>query len=142
MSIRFFFTSRFIAGCYDAPVGYPTFSSSARRVIARIFANGTYDTSMSFPHLFPSANVITSVVSTDGVSQFWVSGSPYQSLNGGSPSPSAPGQAAADSGVFYLDNTGAAPFPIYHKLLPVTSLTISTDTLYLTKGYSGYLGDQ
>jgi hypothetical protein len=123
-------------------VGYPTFTSSARRVIARVFANGTIDTSLSLPHLFPPASVFTSVVSTDGASQFWVSGSAYQSLNAASPSPSALGSSSSDAGVFYLDSSGAPPVLVYNKCLPVTSLTIGEQLLFLTKGYSGYLADQ
>ncbi len=84
------------------------------------------------------------MVSTDGVSQFWVSGSPYQSFSGASPSPSALGVSAVDSGVFYLDNTGAPPTLVYNQWLPTSALTIDQagTTMYLTKGYAGYLGDQ
>src|SRR4051812_13578655 len=30
-----------LAGCYDAPVGRPGFTSNASRIIARIYPNGT-----------------------------------------------------------------------------------------------------
>jgi hypothetical protein len=36
-----------VFGCYDAPVGTSGFQSTARRVIARIWANGQYDTSLA-----------------------------------------------------------------------------------------------
>lgn len=130
------------AGCYDVPVGFPTFQSSSPRVIARVFANGTFDTSLAFPHLFPNPNVFTAVASVDGVSGFWVSGSPYISLNGASPTPSAIGATVVDAGVLYVDQSGNPPTQVYNKYLPVTSLTIFNGNLFLTKGYVGYLGDQ
>ncbi len=119
------------AGCYNAPLGTPTFNGPAERVIARIYPNGTVDTTLSYPHLFPNPNLFQSVVSLDGQSSFWVGGSPYQTTAASSPSPSVLGGMAATAGVFYLDGppSGTAPgVPVYNAFLPLASLALTNIT--------------
>ncbi len=66
-----------MTGCYDTPVGTYTGVSSVPRVIARIFPDGHWDTSVAFTGVIAFPNIFTSVFSMDGRSSFYMQTAPY-----------------------------------------------------------------
>ncbi len=117
-------------GCYAVPPGATGpggYLSSALRVIARLFANGVVDTSLVLNDgscAWP--NVISSVVSVDGVSGFWIACSPFFSSNAAT---STPAVAGVTGGVRYF-NASSGTTTLLYSTLPVRSLTIFNNGLY------------
>jgi hypothetical protein len=92
-------------GCYNVPAGL-TITSAAQVVIARIFPDGHWDTSIVLTdgsYVAPQS-IISNIVSLDGTNQFWLAGGPPLSYIASSPNP-IPQNLALTSGVRYWDRT-------------------------------------
>jgi hypothetical protein len=126
-----------LVGCYNLPVGSTlTYQSSAQRVIARLFGNVSIDTSIYLTDALQSPSVFTSVVSTDGISQFWVSGSQYTGSDTGTVTP----QPAGASGGVRFSTGGTTSVSIYNQYA-VNALTLFNGNLYVAKPWSNGGGD-
>jgi hypothetical protein len=121
----------FMFGCYDVPVGQPL-NSTANRVIARIFPNGTFDTSLYFNDSYQPPNIFSSVASLDGVSGFWTTGGPQLSMIPASPGFSQANVGATNGLHFVTAGTPGASTPLYYAYA-LNSLTLFGGTIYGTK---------
>jgi hypothetical protein len=119
-----------LAGCYDVSVG-STVSSSATRVIARIYANGTFDTSLTFSDAYHYPSVFSSVASLDGISGFWTTGGPQLSMIAASPG-LAQNNIGSSNGLRYLP-AGAVNTTLMYNAFTLNSITLFGNTIYGTK---------
>jgi hypothetical protein len=85
---------------------------------------GNTDTSLYCSGCYPFPNVFQNVVSQDGFSAFWTSGSQFQSQDQASPTPAA--VTASTTGVQYVLPSGSAT-SVYGSA-PVKALNVFNDT--------------
>jgi hypothetical protein len=118
----------FVAGCYNAPVGGPAYQANVQRVIARVFANGSIDTSLIVTDAFFPPCVFSGVVSPDGVSDFWMVGSQFSSSayspTSPSPSPFSAGVPPSGGLRYYRGNTGTTNSTQLYNNYPVNAVTL------------------
>jgi hypothetical protein len=123
-------------GCYNATPGSLTYRSNAARVIARIFPNGTVDTSMYMTDQnFP--NVFVSVVAMSLTSGYWISTAVYVTNNptlGGSAT-ATPAAPIATTGVRYLA-PGATTSAEVYNVFPVRALSLWNGQLFVAVGFA------
>jgi hypothetical protein len=121
-------------GCYNVAAGsVTTYQSAAQRVIARIYGNASFDTSIALTDALLAPAIFTSVVSTDGQSQFWVSGSQYAGSDTGTVTPQP---AGSSGGIRYTTGQpSTASIPIYYQF-PVQALTLYNNYLYIGVSFS------
>ncbi len=81
-------------GCYNITAGtlapFGAYMIPATRIVARVFNNMSFDLSVYCTDCY-TGNVLSSVVSADGASQFWMAGGQFMSSNGATPSPAPEG---------------------------------------------------
>jgi hypothetical protein len=128
-------------GCYAAPPGTNGYSSTAPRVIARVYGSGLVDTSLVVTDVAVYPNVFGSVASQDGATAFWLSAQPFASGQVGAPSP----PPVTNGGIRYLYAGGASvpttTVPIYNTF-PIASLTWGIDgSLFAAKTLTALTGD-
>jgi hypothetical protein len=127
-------------GCYNAPVGSPLpFGGPAERVIARVFADAAVDTSIYLRDALQAPALFASVVSTDGLTAFYVAGATFQGTSAFTPTPVI--GLGATAGVRYTTGVPAggvtgqpAESVQLYNAAPVTSLLLLGGTqLFVAK---------
>jgi hypothetical protein len=147
----------FMFGCYGAPVNTSTWNSTAPRVIARIFANGSYDTSVYCTDCLPSPMVFTTVrarchiplatavikkyytclqvVSNDGISGWFIGGGEIETNVAASPSPTNP--PSGPGGIWWVPASASYPVAttLLYQVFNIKALMIYNNWLWASKNY-------